>query len=163
MNKAFGPSYLEFLDNIEAYSYFPLAIVKNSWIEYGSASVRIRPVSEYIDRAGGLAFGIKDVCNYFVFRVNALEDNAILFEFENAKRVQRKKIEMKIDSGMWYSVRIETEGNMFKGYVNDELIMEYQTEKSFSGYVGIWTKADSVTHFDKMKIITDNSVRDVVF
>lgn len=163
MNKAFGPSYIEFLDNIEAYYYFPIAIAKNSWIGNGSASVRIKPVSGYIDRAGGLAFGIKDICNYFVFRINALEDNVILFEFENAKRIQRKVAEMKIDSDTWYSVRIETGENMFKGYVNDVLIMEYQAQKPISGHVGIWTKADSVTHFDDLRIGTGSSQRIIKF
>lgn len=163
MNKAFGTSYLEFLDNIEAYYYFPIAIAKNSRITGGSASVRIKPVSGYIDRAGGLAFGIKDICNYYIFRINALEDNAILFEFENAKRIQRKAVEMKIDSGQWYAVKIEIEGSTFKGYVNDDLVMEYQTQKPLSGYVGLWTKADSVTHFDDLRISTDNSERLIVF
>jgi len=163
MNKAFGTSYLEFLDNIEAYYYFPIAIAKNSWITDGSTSVKIKPVSGYIDRAGGLAFGIKDICNYFVFRINALEDNVILFEFENAKRIQRKLAEIKIDSGQWYTVRIEIDGNAFKGYVNEELVMEYQTQKPFSGHVGLWTKADSVTYFDDLRINTDNSERLIVF
>ncbi|MBA4367268.1 MAG: pyruvate, phosphate dikinase [Desulfobacterium sp.] len=163
MNKAFGTSYQEFLDNIEAYYYFPIAIAKNSELSEGSASVRIRPVSGYIDRAGGLAFGIKDVCNYFVFRINALEDNVILFEFENAKRVQRKAAKMKIDPGEWYGVRIETEGDLFKGFVNDELIMEYQSQQSFAGYVGLWTKADSVTQFDDFRITTGSSERIIEF
>jgi pyruvate,water dikinase len=163
MNKAFGTSYQEFLDNVEGYYYFPIAIAKNSEVADGSASVRIKPVSGYIDRAGGLAFGIKDICNYFVFRINALEDNVVLFEFENAKRIQRKAVKLKIASDEWYAVRVETKGNHFKGYVNDALIMEYQAQKPLNGYVGLWTKADSVTQFDDLRINTGSLERKIKF
>ena len=61
MGKMMGSKYQEFLDNIGAYYYFPLAIAKESWIGSGKASVRVKPVDGSIDRAGGLAFGIRDM------------------------------------------------------------------------------------------------------
>ncbi|MBU4037497.1 MAG: pyruvate, phosphate dikinase, partial [Proteobacteria bacterium] len=163
MGKMFGDSYQEFLDNIDAYHYFPFAIAKNSEISEGSASVLINAVSGSIDRAGGLAFGIKDVCNYFVFRINALEDNVILFEFDKCKRYQRKSLKKKINAGKWYLLKVEITGNTFKGFVNDELLMEYEAQRTLSGYAGLWTKADSVTHFENLRIKSGQTVRTIEF
>ncbi|MFA5905428.1 MAG: PEP/pyruvate-binding domain-containing protein, partial [Desulfobacula sp.] len=163
MGKMFGESYQEFLDNIEAYHYFPIAIAKNTEISEGSASVRVKTTSGNIDRAGGLAFGIKDVCNFFVFRINALEDNVILFEFDKCKRYQRKTLKMKINSGEWYLLKVEIKRNQLKGFVNGELLMEYEASRPLHGYIGLWTKADSVAHFEKLQVQTGQALRTIEF
>lgn len=46
--------YQEFLDNIEAYCYFPLVIAKESGMAEGSAQVWVKPMAGTIDQAGGL-------------------------------------------------------------------------------------------------------------
>ena len=47
---------------------------------------------------------------------------------------------------------VEISGNTLKGYLDDELLMEYTAERPLAGYVGLWTKADSVTYFDELTI-----------
>ena len=154
MGKLVGHAFTDFLDNIEAYFYFPLAIAKNSEMSDGIINLKVKPIEGNIDRAGGIAFGLKDVGNYFVFRVNALEDNAMLFEYINNKRIPRARADKKIESDKWYSLKVEIKGNYIKGYVDDELLIEYMTERDLHGYAGIWSKADSVTYFDKLSIET---------
>ncbi|MCX8030183.1 MAG: PEP-utilizing enzyme [Thermodesulfovibrionales bacterium] len=154
MGKIIGHAFTEFLDNIEAYFYFPLAIAKNSEITDGVITLSVMPIAGNIDRAGGIAFGLKDVGNYFVFRINALEDNVTLFEYINNKRISRVQTKKKVESEKWYLLKVEVEGKYIKGYVDDELLVEYYTERDMQGYVGIWTKADSVTYFDRLTIKT---------
>lgn len=163
MGKIIGKELQDFLDNIEAYYYFPIAIVKNSEITDGSISVQIKPVSGNIDRAGGIAFGIRNIANYFVLRINALEDNVILFEYINNKRFERVRIDKRIDSNIWYQLRVEIDRNVIKGFINDEVAMEYKTGGLLKGYVGLWTKADSVTYFDDLNIKSDNRIISVEF
>lgn len=139
--------YLEYLDNIGAYYYFPLAIAKESSLEQTSVQVRVKPLSGSIDQAGGLAFAIRDWANYFVFRVNALEDNALLFEFKNGKRLERAGADVPIKAGQWYTLRIEKGDRLVRAYLDTLLIIEYEAERDLRGYAGLWTKADSVTLF----------------
>jgi len=145
--------YIEYLDNIEAYHYFPLAISKERRVEEGVVQVSVKPLSGVIDQAGGLAFAIRDWANYFVFRINALENNAVLFEFKNNKRFQCSEIETPIASGSWYTLRIETIGRMIQAYLNDLPVLEYEAGRDLGGYVGLWTKADSVTLFKDLEIL----------
>jgi pyruvate, water dikinase len=148
--------YIEILDNIKAYHYFPLAIAKESNMANGSAQVMVKPLSGIIDQAGGLAFAIRDWANYFVFRVNALENNAVLFEFHNNKRLQRSAIETPIESGSWRNLRIETIDKVVRAYLDDLQVMEYEADRDLGGYVGLWTKADSVTLFKDLMILPNH-------
>lgn len=142
--------YIEILDNIEAYHYFPLAIAKKSKIAKGTAQVAIKPLSGVIDQAGGLAFAIRDWANYFVFRINALENNALLFEFKNGKRVERGRVDVTILTACWHTLYIEINGRSIKGFLSERLLLEYSADRDLLGYIGLWTKADSVTLFKQL-------------
>ncbi|MFH0994743.1 MAG: hypothetical protein V1844_04500 [Pseudomonadota bacterium] len=104
-------------------------------------------------------FGLMNVGNYFVLRVNALEDNFNLFEFINDRRFQRATVHRKIETAVWYRIKAEISGQTLKGYLDDELLVEYTSERPLNGYMDIWTKADSVTCFDALTIEADGSRR----
>lgn len=144
--------YLEFLDNMEAYYYFPLMIAEGSYMELGEAAVSVKPKAGIIDQAGGLAFAIRDWANYFVFRINGLEHNAILFEFHNNKRIQRAAVDLAIETGTWYRLTVETVGRSFRAFVDDRLVLEFSTDQKTAGYVGLWTKSDSSTCFKNLQV-----------
>jgi len=154
MNKLVGQALQEFLDNVEAYYYFPLAVAKDVRMSDGAVRVRVKPVSGNIDRAGGIAFGMGDVSNYFAFRINALEDNAILFEFVNSRRIERASVHEKIVSGQWHDLRVEVRERHIRCSLNNRVVLEYGAGKPVQGYIGLWTKADSVTLFDELAIET---------
>lgn len=185
MVKLMGKRYQDMLDNIGAYYYFPLAIAKDSDMAEGSVTVKVKPLSGTIDQAGGLAFAIRDWGNYFVLRINALEDNFVLFEFVNNKRYQRATVQQEderiyvnpflnmqlqsktnqklVEPRQWHTITAVISGNTIKGYLNDLPLIEYNAGMPLKGYVGLWTKADSVTYFDDLRINTGNSERRIVF
>ncbi len=148
MGKVAGSTYHEFLDTIEAYHYFPMAILRDMELNAGTLSVNIKPLRGKIDRAGGIAFGIRDIDNYFVLRTNAIEGNIILFEYINGKRMERITVRKKIETGRWHNVEASISGRKIRGYINGELSIEYDADKSLNGHIGLWTKADSVTCFE---------------
>jgi pyruvate,water dikinase len=150
MGRFLGSKYQEFLDNIGAYYYFPLAVKKGSYLNEGTVRTRVKLVDGVIDQAGGIAFGIRDVGNYFVFRINALENNAILFEFRHSKRFELATVDVPVSSKTWYELRVETSGSHVKGYVDERLLVDYEANRSMEGYLGLWSKADSVTEFDSL-------------
>jgi pyruvate,water dikinase len=104
----------------------------------------------------GLAFAIRDVGNYFVLRINALEDNLALFEYVNGKRYLRVKVQAAITLGKWYEVSVALNDNDLLGYLNGELKMEYTAENLLHGFVGLWSRADSVSYFDDLRINEDS-------
>lgn len=151
MTKALGRSYQELLDTIGAYYYFPLAIDKSGEKGNGLFSLQVKPLHGNIDQAGGLVFGLRDIGNYFVFRINALEDNVILFEFVNNNRVERARCELSITKGQWYLLEVAVRNRTVSCRVNGERLFDYQAERPLHGHIGLWTKADSVTIFNDLK------------
>jgi pyruvate,water dikinase len=157
MGRMIGAKYQEFMDNIRAYYYFPLAIAKDSLVSDAVLRVRTKSIGGNIDRAGGLAFGIINIGNYFVLRLNALEDNFMLFEFINNRRFTRASVPKEIETGRWHQITVEVSGDTIKGYLDGELLIEYTSERPLKGHVGIWTKADSVTYFEELIIEADGT------
>lgn len=147
MGRLSSKRYQRFLDGIEAYYYFPLAIAKDQRMANGKASLRVRPVSGHIDQAGGLAFGVKNMGNYLVLRVNTLEDNFVLFEFKDGERQELASVSVPIERGVWHEIAVEVAGNTIAGFLGDRQLIIYHYENPVSGNVGLWAKADSVTDF----------------
>jgi pyruvate,water dikinase len=147
MTKALGRSYQDLLDTVGAYYYFPLAIDKRGERGNGTFSLQVKPLRGSIDQAGGLVFGLRDIGNYFVFRINALEDNAILFEFVNNNRFERARCNLPIARNQWYTLTVSVTGKYASCRVNEMVLFEYQALQLFHGHTGLWTKADSVILF----------------
>jgi pyruvate, water dikinase len=163
MGKIAGTAFQDFLDTVKAYHFFPIAIAKNSEISEGIISVQVQLSSGNIARAGGIAFGIRNTGSYFVFRVNALKDNVMIYEYINNKRFERFRLRRRIDAGLWYRLKVEIQDTMVNGFLNDELVAAYKTDKTPEGFVGLWTRADSVTSFDELTIVSNNRMLTVGF
>lgn len=159
IGKTIGASYQELLDSIGAYFYFPLAIAKNSETGDGRIAVDVLPEGGRIDRAGGIVFGLRNAANYFVFRINALEDNAILFEYVEGKRIERKSAKAAIKTGQWYRLGVTVAAQDIRCTLADATVIEYRADRTVTGHAGLWTKADSATWFGPLVIEADEGKR----
>ncbi len=112
-----------------------------------------KSVSGDVDRAAGLVFRLKDANNYYIVRANALEDNYRLYHVVNGNRVQFAGANFKVASGEWHELRVECVGNHITCYYDNEKKID-ATDDTFkeAGKVGLWTKADSVTYFDDLRV-----------
>src|SRR5258707_1915234 len=114
---------------------------------------RFKPISGSTDRAAGLIFRIKDNGNYYILRANALENNVNLYKYVDSRRADLKDGQTKVESGKWQELRVEARGQMLRGFLNGQPVVE-TTDSTFSaaGGVGLWTKADSQTCFDDVEV-----------
>jgi hypothetical protein len=141
---------------------FPLAIADEGSFQDLEMSVKFKPVSGSGDQAAGLVWRLKDANNYYILRANALEDNVVLYKVENGERTDLplkgegrtygKKV--KVPSGQWGALGVTAQGKQFTVYFNGEKLYEVEDETfKDAGKVGLWTKADSVTYFDDLRVI----------
>ncbi len=132
---------------------FPLLIADAGFFQDLDLSVRFKAVSGSVDRAGGLVFRLKDPNNYYIVRANALENNYRLYRVVNGRRSQFAGANLKVTSGEWHELRVEAAGNKIACYYDGAKKIE-ATDDTFkdAGKVGLWTKADSVTYFDDLKV-----------
>jgi Domain of Unknown Function (DUF1080) len=132
---------------------FPLLISDEGSFQDLDLSVNFKAVAGSIDRAGGLVFRLKDPNNYYIVRANALESNYRLYHVINGRRSQFAGANLKVTSGEWHELRVEAVGNRIICYYDGNKKIE-ATDDAFkdAGKVGLWTKADSVTSFDDLKV-----------
>jgi hypothetical protein len=132
---------------------FPLLISDEGSFQDLDLSVKFQTVSGGIDRAAGLVFRLRDLNNYYIVRANALENNYRLYRVVNGRRSQFAGANFKVTSGEWHELRVQAVGAKITCYYDGNKKIE-ATDDTFkdAGKIGLWTKADSVTHFDDLKV-----------
>ena len=147
------PNVLAQLSNDKTDYRFPLAVADEGSFQDLDLSVKFKAVSGNIDRAAGLVFRFKDANNYYIVRANALEGNYTLYHVVAGKRQQFAGAKFKVASDEWHELRVECVGNRITCYYDGEMKIE-STDDTFkeAGKIGLWTKADSVTYFDDLRV-----------
>jgi hypothetical protein len=116
-------------------------------------SVRFRPISGKEDASGGIIFRARDGRNYFLIRANALENNFRLYTIVNGKRSTIASARVTEPSlGAWHSIRVVATGPRIQGYLDGASLLAHEDKTFVDGWVGLWTKADSVTEFADLEI-----------
>jgi hypothetical protein len=135
---------------------FPLCVYDGFTAPDVTVSVSFKPVSGTVDQAAGLVARYRDKDNYYVVRANALENNVRLYKVEGGNRKQFAGANVKVPSGEWQTLALEVKGTHLRVLLNDALLFQADdaTFKN-AGKVGLWTKADSVTYFDDLRVKMD--------
>ena len=162
--QAEGPNkYLAQTDPDSTRARFPVAVLSAVSAADVDLSVRFKPVSGRVDQAAGLVWRYRDQDNYYIVRANALEDNIVLYKVEKGKRIdlpvkgEGRTYGKKADvtAGQWSTLRVVAAGATFAVHFNGSQLYEVE-DGTFTqaGKVGVWTKADSVTQFDDLTVVT---------
>ena len=132
---------------------FPLAVFDQPVLADLDVAVRFKPVAGEVDRAAGIVVRLADRDNYYVVRANALEDNVRLYKVVKGDRRQFAAANIRVPSGVWQELRLVVRGNRFEVfYEGKSLYSATDTTFGAAGRVALWTKADSVTSFDDLRI-----------
>jgi protein-tyrosine-phosphatase len=140
---------------------FPVCVYDGLTVKDADISVKIKAISGVADQGGGVVWRYRDKDNYYVVRANALEDNVVLYKVQNGRRedlplkgegrTYGRKV--KVPSTQWNTLRVTALGPLMTIYFNGTKLYEAE-DSTFTeaGRVGLWTKADSVIHFDDLQI-----------
>src|SRR5712692_3171950 len=132
---------------------FPLAIAEDTNYKDLALSVKFKTISGKVDQGAGLVLRLKDKDNYYIVRANALEDNFRLYHVVKGRRVQFAGANFKVTSNSWHEIKVEARGNEFKCFYEGKLRITAKDETlKDAGKIGLWTKADSVIHFDDLVV-----------
>ncbi len=132
---------------------FPLAVPDSLSAADVNVEIRFKAVAGRVDQAGGVAVRLQDADNYYVARANALEDNVRFYRVVAGKREQLGGANLKVTPGEWHTLGLRAEGERFTVSYDGKTLFSV-TDGTFAeaGGLALWTKADSVTRFDRMTI-----------
>ena len=135
---------------------FPMALVRGVHEADVVLRVRFRIAGGRIDRAAGLVLRWQDPGNYLVARVNTVEGDLRIFRTVNGLRRTLPGTTLKLpptaDDAAWRTLEFRAEGPRLTATVDGtSTVSSYDTYLP-AGRVGLWTKSDSVTDFDDLRV-----------
>jgi hypothetical protein len=142
-------------------SRFPHLVLDRFEARDVDLSVSFRTISGQVDRAAGLVFRYRDSSNYYVVRANALEGNVVAYKTEAGKRSNigvkgegsAYGVKVPVPHHTWSTLRVIAKGPLFEIFVDGRKLFEVEDDTfQAPGKVGLWTKADSVTEFDDLRV-----------
>jgi len=116
-------------------------------------SAAFKAVKGSVDQGGGLVWRYKDANNYYVARMNPLEDNFRVYKVQDGKRTQFASAEVKVPTGEWHRLKIENEGDHIECYLDGKLYLDVKDSTfTAAGKLGAWSKADAQSYFDDIRV-----------
>ena len=132
---------------------FPLAIYGPLSAKNVEVVARFKPVAGKVDQAGGIAVRLTGPDNYYVVRANALEDNVSFYHVIKGQRTELKGASTKVSGNEWHTLGLKAEGEQFTvTFDGKQLFTAIDRTIAGPGRVALWTKADSITRFDRIDV-----------
>ena len=149
-----SPGHVLALTRTDNYGHtFNLAMAQGSSLADPNLTVKVKAVSGAEDQGGGLIWRCRDESNYYICRFNPLESNYRVYFVKEGRRKQLASIEVKTQTGKWYTIRVTMMGNQIICYLDGRKMLEVRDDTfTGAGMVGLWTKADAVTSFDDLVV-----------
>jgi len=130
-----------------------VAILEDRKFDDLDVAVRFRPISGKEDASGGIIFRARDGRNYLLARANSLENNFRLYTMiDGQRRVIASATVTEPKLGEWHTIRVVAKGTRVQAYLDDVLRLDHDDRTFTGGYIGLWTKADSVAEFSDLEI-----------
>lgn len=133
---------------------FNICVAEDAKYKDVELSVFFKAIAGDSDQGGGFVWRYQDHNNYYICRMNPLEDNYRVYKVVAGKRTELGRKEgLKVKAGEWHQLKVEVAGNKMEGYLDGEKMWEI-TDDTYkaAGKVGLWSKADAQTHFEEFKV-----------
>lgn len=137
-------------------SLFNLCVADKTSCADLDLSVSFKSVAGKKDQGGGPMWRYQDANNYYVVRMNPLEDNFRLYKVVDGKRIQLATTADDVVAApdKWHTIRVIHTGNRIQCYLNGNLHFDVKDDTIKSaGKIGLWTKADASSWFDDLAVV----------
>jgi hypothetical protein len=114
--------------------------------------VSLLPVEGKADMGGGLIWHAADDRNYYLTRVNPLEQNIRIYRVVKGVRQMLNNFDQIIDVRAWHILRVMMKGCRIQVFFDGKPVFDLCDETFREGRIGLWTKSDAVTYFDDLKL-----------
>jgi hypothetical protein len=132
---------------------FNLCVAEDTRLRDVELSVAFKAVAGELDQGGGLVWRYQGANNYYLARMNPLEDNYRLYKVVAGRRVQlATKEDLKVPANEWHRLKVTQTGDRIECFLDGKKQLEGKDDTfTKAGKVGLWTKADAQTHFDEFR------------
>src|SRR5262245_59444883 len=129
---------------------FNLCVADETNYKDVEVSVSFKALRGEDDQGGGIVWRYQDADNYYVARMNPLEDNYRVYKVVAGKRSKEfQSAKVKVKAGEWHTLTVRMRGDHIECSLDGKKHLDVK-DSTFTkaGKVGLWTKADAQTSFD---------------
>lgn len=132
---------------------FPLCISEPVTGRDFDATLRFKPISGTKAQVAGFVFRAQSADDYYVVRANALDNTVRLYRMDKGKRSQLGSKQAPIPLGQWHSLRVIAVNDKYEVALDGKELFT-ATDRSLvtSGALGVWSQADSLTHYGSLLV-----------
>ena len=144
-------------DTDPAENRFPLAIYRPFSGRDVFVSIRFMTISGATDQAAGVLVRFTSVDDYYLARASALQNTVDLYRIAAGRRTMIGSMEVNVSGQAWHTLGVAARDERLTIFFDDRELF-VAIDRRFPGppgKVGLWTRADSVTWFESLKISTD--------
>jgi hypothetical protein len=129
---------------------FNLCVADDTKYQDVEAQVAFKAVKGEKDRGGGIVWRYQDANNYYIARMNPLEDNFRVYKVVDGKRAREfQSVDVKVPANEWHVLKIKMVGDHIECFLDGKKHLDVKDDTfAKGGKVGLWTKADAQTYFD---------------
>src|SRR5262249_13201271 len=132
---------------------FNLCVADDTRYKDVEVSIAFKAIQGKNDQGGGIVWRYQDANNYYIARMNPLEDNFRVYKVVAGKRIQLETKEgLKVPAGEWHTMKIEMTGDHIECYLDGKQYLDAKDDTiKEAGKVGLWSKSDAQSYFDDIK------------
>jgi hypothetical protein len=133
---------------------FPLCISTQTVARDLDATLRFKLVSGTHEQAAGLVIRAQDANDYYVAKASAIDGGSVrLYRMAGGRRAELSSKKVPLKTGEQYALRVIAKNERFEVLLNDtSLFKVIDTSLLRAGTVGVWSQADSITHFQSLLV-----------
>jgi hypothetical protein len=132
---------------------FNLCLANEPKVADVDLTISFKAIAGKRDQGGGPVWRYQDANNYYVCRMNPLEDNFRVYKVVSGKRMQLGTADVEAPAGKWHTIRVVHRGDHIECSLNGKPLLDVKDEAvKGSGQIGLWTKSDAQTQFAGIKL-----------
>jgi len=133
---------------------FNLCVAEEPSLKDVEVMVSFKAIKGKNDQGGGIVWRYQDADNYYIARMNPLENNFRVYKVVAGKRAKEfQSVDVKVPAGEWHALKIKQVGDHIECFLDGKKYLDVKDDSiDKAGKVGLWTKADAHTHFDDFRV-----------
>ncbi|MBS0537499.1 MAG: hypothetical protein JSR47_02005 [Proteobacteria bacterium] len=132
---------------------FPLCISAQVTALDFDATLRFKLVSGTHQRAAGLVMRALSASDYYVARASGIDNTVRFYRVAGGRRAELGGKQVPVSTGEQHALRVTAKRDKFEVFLDDVSLFKVTDAGLLQpGPIGVWSQADSVTHFQSLVV-----------
>jgi hypothetical protein len=128
-----------------------LAICQSAALKNGDLSLRFKAMSGAAYQGAGLALRMATPKNYYLVKLDALRDRALLLQVRNGVAEEIVGVDADVAADVWHTLAVRTQDESFTVFLDGAWIFTgYDKVFPHAGRIALWPESGSIIRFDHL-------------